>query len=131
MQTALVVHSCTERLSQGTPVFQAPESFLAQPQSGVTFSISNMKKLDILAYGIVLFNLINPDLSHPFQTEFELSGPGTPLEELKQHLSQKKKPCISGKYKHLQATDWLYLAPLLGRQRNFSATQMPFKASLR
>lgn len=61
-------------------------------------------------HGMVLFNLINPDLSHPFQTEFESPGPRTPSEKLKQQFSQKKL-CFSGKYKHLQATDWLYLAP--------------------
>lgn len=109
VQTALVVHSRTGRLNRGTPVFQAPESFLSQPESGVTFSISDMKKVDIWAYGMVLFNLINPDLRHPFQTELESSAPRTPLEKLKRHLTQKKKPRFSGKYKHLQATDWLYL----------------------
>ena len=58
---------------------------------------------------MVLFNVINTDLRHPFQTEFESPGSGTPLEKLKQLLTQQKKPCFSEKYKHLQATDWLYL----------------------
>ena len=109
VQTALVVHSRTQRLNRGTPVFLAPEACLAQPQSGVTFGISDMKKVDIWAYGMVLFNLINPDLRHPFQMEFESQGSGSPMQKLKQLLTQKKKPSFSGKYKHLQATDWLYL----------------------
>ena len=109
VQTALAVHSRTQRINRGTPVFLAPEAFLAQPKSGVTFSISDMKKVDIWAYGMVLFNVLNPDMRHPFQVEFESPGSGTPVEKLKELLTQQRKPCFSGKYKHLQATDWLYL----------------------
>ena len=42
VHSALVVHSRTQRLNRGTPVFLAPEACLAQPQSGVTFGISDM-----------------------------------------------------------------------------------------
>ena len=84
VQTAPVVHSRTQRLNRGTPVFLAPEAFLSQPEAGMSFSISDTKKVDIWAYRMVLFNLINPDLRHPFQTEFESPGSGTPLENLKQ-----------------------------------------------
>ena len=59
--------------------------------------------------GMVLFNVINPDMRHPFQAEFESPGSGTSVEKLKELLTQQRKPCFSGKYKHTQATDWLYL----------------------
>ena len=49
VQTALAVHFRTQQINRGTPVFLAPEAFLAQPKSGVTFSISDMKKVDIWA----------------------------------------------------------------------------------
>ena len=54
VQTALVVHSRTQRLNRGTPVFLAPEAFLSQPEAGMSFSISDMKKVDIgLRNGVV------------------------------------------------------------------------------
>ena len=59
---------------------------------------------------MIIFNLMNPDLKHPFQRDFELSAAAiTPMEKLKKLLSEEKKPCFSAKYKHLQATDWAIL----------------------
>lgn len=110
VQTALVLHSRTQRLNRGTPVFLAPEAFLTRPETDVTYTINDMKKVDVWAYGMIVFNLINPDLSHPFQRDFELSAAAiTPMEKLKKMLSEEKKPCFSAKYKHLQATDWANL----------------------
>lgn len=110
VQTALVLHSRTKRLNRGTSVFLAPEAFLTKPETGITYAINDMKKVDVWAYGMIVFNLINPDLRHPFQTEFELTAALTPLmEQLKELLSEEKKTCFSAKYKHLQATDWLIL----------------------
>ena len=110
VQTALVVHSRTQRVNRGTPVFLASEAFLAQQESGLAFQISDMKKVDMWAYGMIVFNLVNPDLRHPFQKNFESTTDEiTQMEKLKDFLSAKQKPCFSAKYKHLQATDWLLL----------------------
>lgn len=79
VQTALVLHSRTEQLNRGIPVFLAPESFLTKPETGITFAINDMKKVDVWAYGMIIFNLINPDLRHPFQREFELTDALIPL----------------------------------------------------
>lgn len=62
-----------------------------------------MKAVDVWAYGMIVFNLINPDLSHPFQRDFDLSAAATTLiEKLKKMLSEENKPCFAEKYKHLQ-----------------------------
>lgn len=59
---------------------------------------------------MIIFNLMNPDLKHPFQRDVELSAAAiTPMEKLKKLLSEEKRPCFSVKYKHLQATNWAIL----------------------
>jgi len=69
-----------------------------------------MKKVDMWAYGMVVFNLINPDLRHPFQKNFETTADAiTPTEKTQGRPGREKKPCFSAKYKHLQAADWLLL----------------------
>ena len=62
-----------------------------------------MKKVDVWAYGMIVFNLINPDLRHPFQRDLELRTAAaiTPMEKLKKLLSDEKKTCFSANYKHL------------------------------
>ena len=98
VQTALIVHSRTRRLNRGTPVFLTSEAFLAQPESGISLAISDLKKVDIWAYGMVLFNVINPDLRHPYQKDFELAaGAITPMVKLNELLRIEKKPSFSGK----------------------------------
>lgn len=110
VQTALMLHSCTQQLNRGTPVFLAPEAILTKPETGITYAINDMKKVDVWTYGMIVFNLINPDLRHPFRREFKLTDALIPLmEQLKKLLSEEKIPCFSAKYKHLQATDWLIL----------------------
>ena len=102
--------SHTRHLNRGTPVFLTSEAFLAQPESGISLAISDLKKVDIWANGMVSFNVINPDLRHPYQKDFELAaGAITPMAKLNEILRVEKKPSFSGKYKHLQATDWLPL----------------------
>ena len=110
VQTALVLHSRTQRLNRSTPVFLALEAFLTKPEKGIKYAINDVKKVDVWAYGMIVFNLINPDLRHPFQREFGLTDAVIPpMEQLKKLLSEEKKLCFSAKYKHLQATDWLLL----------------------
>ena len=93
---AQVLHSRTQRLNRGTPVFLAPEAFLSKPETGITYAINDMKKVDVWAYGMIVFNLMNPDLKHPFQRDFELLAAAiTAKEKLKKLLSEEKKPCFS------------------------------------
>ena len=57
-----------------------------------------------------MFNLLNPNLRHPFHEDLESTSAAiTPIEKLKYHLSKKKKPRFSEEYNHLQAADWLRL----------------------
>ena len=49
VQTALVLHFHTEQLNQGIPVFLAPEAFLTKPETGITYAINDMKKVDVWA----------------------------------------------------------------------------------
>ena len=111
LQTALVVNSRTQRMNRGTPVFCAPEAYLHQPEAGPRFAIDDLKQVDVWAYGMILFHLINPNLRYPYQTDLEASQ-APPLDGLRQLLQQKTKPTFSDKYNEFQATDWLLLENL-------------------
>ena len=64
----------------------APE-ILVPSQRLKTATFDDLKKVDRLAFGMVVFNLFNPDLKYPFQLDIK-AGKIT-LQEL---LADKKLP---------------------------------------
>lgn len=124
LQTALVVNSRTQRMNRGTPVFCAPEAYLHQPEAGPRFAIDDLKQVDVWAYGMILFHLINPNLRYPYQTDLEASQ-APPLDGLRQLLQQKTKPTFSDKYNEFQATDWLLLENLYHACTQWDPSERP------
>ena len=51
-------------------------------------------RVDMCAYGMVLFNLINPGLKHPFQINMQTNqfASKTPLQLLEKFAKSKEKP---------------------------------------
>ena len=66
-QTATLLHTKTHMLDRGTVVYNAPELLLHQFPSGAT--LDDLKKADIWSYGMILFSLLNPSLTHPWKKE--------------------------------------------------------------
>jgi len=58
VQTVLVLHSCTQQLNQGTPVFLAPKAFHSKLETGITYAMNDMKKVDVWAYRMIVYNSI-------------------------------------------------------------------------
>ncbi len=108
IRTNTILHSKTNQVNRGTPVFMAPELLVNDFQLPAA-SVEDLKKADIWAYGMVLFNLINPGLKHPFQINIKMKQAGTSLEEF---LKAKQKPIAQKKYVLKQSNEWKRLAEI-------------------
>ena len=97
---------------RGTPVYMAPE-IMVKTSRLKSASLEDLKKVDGWALGLVMFNLVNPGLKHPFQLDLvkDLSA----IEQVEEFLRQGKKPNGSKKYKKLLETIWL---PITNVYRN-------------
>ena len=78
----------------------APE-ILVPSQRLKTATFDDLKKVDRLAFGMIVFHLFNPDLKYPFQLDMK-AGTIT-VQEL---LADKKLPTPSTKHDDLQNTVW-------------------------
>lgn len=106
LQTASVCHTMTHNVDRGTVVYMAPE--LLSSSNVHPMSVSNLMKGDIWGYGMVLFTLLNPDLSYPFERELsQIAGEKGKAKDLLRHFHElKQKPNHSSKHSQLQATKW-------------------------
>ena len=111
IHTNTVLSSKTSRVSRGTLVFMAPEILVNDFQLPVA-SLDDLKRVDMWAYGMVLFNLINPGLKHPFQINMQTNqfAGKTPLQLLEKFARSKEKPIHQRKYAEKQASEWQCLA---------------------
>jgi serine/threonine protein kinase len=64
-------------------------------------TFEDLKKIDIWAFGMVMFNLLNPNLKYPYQ--LDVKDREISVAEL---LAEKKLPTPSIKYKDRQNTIW-------------------------
>ena len=83
----------------------APEIVLEGHLRLKAASFSDFKKIDMWAFGMVLFGILNPDQRHPFQKD--LADVANPFQRHRELLALKRRPSRSIKYEEFQATDWL------------------------
>ena len=90
----------------------APEILFNDFQLPVV-SLDDLKRVDMWAYGMVLFNLLNPGLKHPFQINMHMQFAGkTPSQPLEKVTKSKEKPYTSRKYAEKQASEWQCLVKI-------------------
>jgi serine/threonine protein kinase len=106
LQTASVVSTQTCNVARGTPAFMAPEVLTHDGTSAMDFE--DLMLIDIWAFAMVLFVLLNPDRKFPYQYELEreLGSPGSALDKLKKIMLERRLPEHSIKYDHLRNTQW-------------------------
>ena len=81
-------------------------------------SLEDLKKVDVWALGLVMFNLVNPfrlDLVKDLST----------IEQVEEFLRQGKKPNGSKKYKKLQETIWLPITDVYRNCTEVDPTKRP------
>lgn len=66
----------------------------------------DLKKADIWSLGLMMFSMINPNLSHPYCTEFEQSGVPFSEKVLKDSLRRHQLPSCDIKYESFRITQW-------------------------
>ena len=81
----------------------APEIVIKQLRL-TTANFENLKKVDIWALGMVMFNLVNPNLKYPFQLDLSKDIPT--FEQLPDILQHQKHPSKSPKYSKQQGLIW-------------------------
>lgn len=64
----------------------------------------DLKKVDVWAFGMVMFNLLNPNLKYPFQ--LDLTRDSDSMDQVQELLMNNKSPTGSPKYKVQQETKW-------------------------
>ena len=82
----------------------APE-ILVPTQRLEAATFEDLKKVDIWAFGMVLFNLLNPDMKYPYQLDIKESGKSS-AHQVQEFVTRKILPTSSAKYKDLQNTIW-------------------------
>lgn len=87
----------------------APEILVKSRRLG-SASFESLKKVDMWAFGMVLFNLVNPDLKYPFQLDIMKQAPM--LDQLNDILQQQRQPSDSSKYTRQRETIWASLSAL-------------------
>ena len=103
MQTTSFLQTRTESTCRGTPVFMAPEIYLENLRFA---GQEDLKKADIWSLGLMMFAIINPNLTHPYSDEFERSGISFSDKALTDFLKRQELPCHDNKYEYFRITQW-------------------------
>ena len=104
------------------PAYMAPEIFVKSRRLK-SASFQDLKQVDVWAFGIVMFNLINPDLKYPFQLDFEDGASATDqMEELMRH---QERPSGSHKYEKSRETIWHPVTELHKKCTDFDPARRP------
>ena len=98
LETAKKQGTSSTRLDRGTKAFQAPEII---SQSYDSSNIDVLKQIDIWAFGMVLFCILNPDKQRPFQIEEEhyVKTNRTDFARGEDTLHKSMKECFKQNYK--------------------------------
>lgn len=101
MQTNSFLQTKTESTCRGTPVFMAPEIQLEDLKLA---GQQDLKKADIWSLGLMMFSMINPNLSHPYSAEFGRSGVPFSEKALRDSLRRQQLLCHDIKYETFRIT---------------------------
>ena len=68
-------------------------------------SLADLMMADIWAFGMVVFNLINPGLQHPYELNIK-NLVRTPLILFQEFARKNERPVMQSKYESLQSGEW-------------------------
>ncbi|CAH3133603.1 unnamed protein product, partial [Porites lobata] len=127
MQTSTFLKPKTESPCRGTPVFMAPEILLEDLKFA---GQEDLKKADIWALGLMMFSMINPNLSNPYRAEFEASGVPFSEKALRNTLRQQKLPRPDVKYESFRTTQWWQIDDVFKLCTQFDPESRPTAAEV-
>ena len=88
-------------------------------------SQDDLYRADIWSLGILLFALINPDLSFPYENDFEACPGEQWTVVLKKKLATRKRPTMSPVYNNLQQSTWKPILELIDSCLQFEPNERP------
>ena len=109
IQTHLMANTRTENVNRGTPSFMAPEI-----KTMVDAGADDLQRIDMWAYGMVVYCILNPDAKFPFYFDAKDAreksiGPQRfdVLKFVEEKLENQQKPTHSCKYHQFHQTqEW-------------------------
>ncbi len=115
IQTHLVANTRTENVNRGTPSFMAPEIKIVD-----AVGTDDLKRIDMWAYGMVIYCIVNPDAKLPFYFDVKKAGESWVGPErfdaiafTEEKPANQERPIHSCKYHQLRQTcEWRTLVDL-------------------
>ena len=119
--------TATNNVNRGTPAFMAPELLLSEKEQQITMSLTQLKKVDIWALGLLYFCVVNPGLSSAYTYEFQKEGivPGNHMRHVKCIMRGKQLPSTVPEYEPFQSTTWRNIVAAIERCLTFQSEQRP------
>ena len=123
IQTSSRLHTRTNNVKRGSPIYMAPELHLKTKGS---LSLNELKAVDIWALGMVLYVLVNPNLKYPFKHEMdELRSKGISSELVSHVLKRGKLPNHHPKYKKEREGSWMLVVSAFKAASKFVSSSRP------
>ncbi len=122
IQTRTVVCTKTTNVDRGTPAYMAPETIFHDGR-GMEATIEDLKKIDVWAYGMVLFKICNPHIKYPYH--HDIKERKDKLNAMQRLIKEGKRPTTDAKYAQLQSKEWKTLQELYRSCTKFKATERP------
>ncbi|KXJ18326.1 High affinity nerve growth factor receptor, partial [Exaiptasia diaphana] len=127
IQTLDIVSTRTSNVERGTPAYMAPE-ILCNPKNSL--SNSELKEVDIWAFGMIIYSVLNPDVDFPYKKDIQeeknkVEGNFNALRCMKQILRRQQRPSPSAKYKDIHETKWRHLSEAYERCTSFVPSSRP------
>lgn len=119
--------TATNNVNRGTPAFMAPALLLSEKEQQITMSLSQLKKVDIWALGLLYFCVANPGLSSAYTYEFQKGGilPGNHMRHVKCTMRRKQLPSTVPEYEPFQSTTWKNIVAAIERCLTLESEKRP------
>ena len=127
LQTNTLVHTKTNFINRGTPVYMAPEIHFHNCNEDI--SLQQLKQADMWALGLIFYMLVNPDKTYPFEKEVKnLNKMGLKAgEQIMRRVleTQDTRPQHSLKYTRKRETVWKQLTLAFDRCVKYKCQERP------
>ena len=106
VQSRSVCRSRTVNIDRGTIPYMAPEILLESEISRAGATVEDLLVVDMWAYGMLLYNLLNPCRHHPYEEVLRQEETGDTKDTIIRFLRDGRRLSPSEKYAERCQPDW-------------------------
>ena len=106
VQSRFVCRSRTLNIHRGTIPYMAPEILLGSEISRAGDTVEDLLVVDMWACGMLLYNLLNPCLHHPYEEVLKQEETGDAKDKIIRFLRDGRRLSPSEKYAERCQPDW-------------------------